>query len=182
MLEIFPIPILEKKLKLDTKKISEHCLSIKKNTDSVKLSNKGGWQSPPFIEDLFGLKNEILKCGEEYRKTIAYKNKLNLDNMWININGNKDYNIEHSHPHCVISGVYYLTSNNSNLIFLHPSSHVMEYDWNQDVLQSYNKYNSSVCIVTPFENTLLLFPSWLQHRVEPNTNEEKRISIAFNLR
>ena len=182
MLEIFPIPILEKKLKLDTKKISEHCLSIKKNTDSVKLSNKGGWQSPPFIEDLFGLKNEILKCGEEYRKTIAYKNKLNLDNMWININGNKDYNIEHSHPHCVISGVYYLTSNNSNLIFLHPSSHVMEYDWNQDVLQSYNKYNSSVCIVTPFEDTLLLFPSWLQHRVEPNTNKEKRISIAFNLR
>ena len=182
MLEIFPIPILVKKLKLDTKKIIKHCLSIKKKTDSVKISNKGGWQSPPFIEDLFGLKNEILKHGEEYRKTIAYKSELKLANMWININGNKDYNIEHSHPHCVVSGVYYLTSNNSDLVFLHPSSQVMEYDWNHDVLQSYNKYNSSVCIFTPFEDTLLLFPSWLQHRVEPNTNKEKRISISFNLR
>ena len=64
MLEIFPIPILVKKLKLNTKKISKHCLSIKKSTDSVKISNKGGWQSPPFIEDLFGLKNEILKYGD----------------------------------------------------------------------------------------------------------------------
>ncbi len=182
MLEIFPIPILVKKLKLDTKKIIKHCLSIKKKTDSVKISNKGGWQSPPFIEDLFGLKNEILKHGEEYRKAIAYKSELKLANMWININGNKDYNIEHSHPHCVVSGAYYLTSNNSDLIFLHPSSQVMEYDWNHDALQNYNKYNSSVCVVAPPQDTLLLFPSWLKHRVEPNINKEKRISISFNLR
>ena len=182
MLEIFSVPVHIKKLKLDTKKIIKHCLSVKKNTDSVRFSNRGGWQSPPFVEDLFGLKDEILEFSKEYKKTISYKNKLELANMWININGSKDYNIEHTHPHSVISGAYYLTSNNSDLVFINPSSDFMEYDWSHNVLEKYNKYNSPICVIKPPQNTLLLFPSWLKHRVESNNSKEKRISISFNLR
>jgi len=35
--------------------------------------------------------------------------------------------------------------------------------------------------VEPKEGRLVLFPSWLTHRVSVNRTDEERISIAFNL-
>ena len=35
--------------------------------------------------------------------------------------------------------------------------------------------------IEPLKNTLLLFPSWLKHRVEPNLSKKNRICISFNL-
>ena len=33
----------------------------------------------------------------------------------------------------------------------------------------------------PEDNKLILFPSWLEHDVEPSKSDEDRISIAFNV-
>ena len=33
----------------------------------------------------------------------------------------------------------------------------------------------------PVENTLIMFPAWLEHDVEPNQSQEERISISFNI-
>ena len=41
---------------------------------------------------------------------------------------------------------------------------------------NYNNYGKEV-----FEGMLILFPSWLAHKVPTNTTEEKRIVISFNL-
>ena len=57
----------------------------------------------------------------------------------------------------------------------------MEYDWCPDVIEKYNEHNSPNWMISPVENQLLLFPSWLSHRVEPNLTEGERISISFNL-
>ena len=185
MLELFSVPIHSKKLNLDTKKLTEYCLLLKDTTKSVEISNKGGWQSPALTGEhvvLNELFSEILESAEKYRKVIAYKHPLQLINLWININGHKDYNIQHSHSNCAVSGAYYLTSNNSNIVFIHPAAQIMEYDWSSDVIDNYNEHNSPTWSINPSENELLLFPSWLNHRVEPNLSEENRISISFNLR
>ena len=34
---------------------------------------------------------------------------------------------------------------------------------------------------TPVPNTLIMFPAWLEHDVEPNQSQEERISISFNI-
>ena len=185
MLELFSVPIHSKKLNLDTKKIIEYCLLIKNTTKSVDMTNKGGWQSPALVGENVVLNNlfsKILESAEKYRKVIAYKHPLKLINLWINVNNHKDYNVEHSHHHCAVSGVYYLTSNNSNIVFAHPAAQIMGYDWNSYVIDKYNKHNSATWSITPSQNELLLFPSWLNHRVEPNLSKEDRISISFNLR
>ncbi len=185
MLELFSVPIHSEKLSLDTKKLIDYCLFIRNNNKSIDLSNRGGWHSPSLTGEHAILNNlflKILESAEKYREVINYKHPLKLTNLWININNYKDYNIEHSHPNCVVSGAYYLTSNNSNIVFVHPAAQLMEYDWNFNVINSLNKYNSPNWSINPSQNELLLFPSWLSHRVEPNLSEENRISISFNLR
>lgn len=185
MLELFTVPIYSEKLNLDTKKITDYCLLMKDTTKSVNISNKGGWQSPPLsgehvvLNDMF---REILKHVETYRKTIPFKQSLNFINLWININGYKDYNVEHIHCNSVVSGVYYLSPNNTDIVFVHPAAQLMQFDWNSDVIDDYNKNNCQNWAITPSQDQLLLFPSWLGHRVEPNLSGKNRISISFNLR
>ena len=40
---------------------------------------------------------------------------------------------------------------------------------------------ANVCGFPSTENTMLLFPSWLQHYVPKNVGSERRTSISFNL-
>jgi uncharacterized protein (TIGR02466 family) len=183
-MELFPIPIHSEKLNLNVKAMTRYCLALKKKIPSANRSHIGGWQSPHLtgehspLNDLF---KAILRVGEQYRKRIAYKDPLKLMAVWININGEKAYNIEHVHPHAVASGAFYLKTNNSNIVFLHPSSHFMEYDWKPCMLREYNIYNSATWNIQPDQNELLMFPGWLKHRVDPNLGKGDRISISFNL-
>ena len=56
----------------------------------------------------------------------------------------------------------------------------MEWVFDENVTD-YNQQNSSFWSFEPQENVLFIFPSFLEHKVEPNMNEtEKRISISFN--
>ena len=52
-------------------------------------------------------------------------------------------------------------------------------DWNVDI--KYNEYTSDIWNIIPEEGKLVLFPSWLEHEVDQNLSQEKRISISFNL-
>ena len=47
-------------------------------------------------------------------------------------------------------------------------------------INSYNEYNSSTWKIEPEKNLCVLFPSYLNHYVEPNLNKKERISISFN--
>ena len=35
--------------------------------------------------------------------------------------------------------------------------------------------------ITPKENSLVLFPAWLQHSVDASASDDDRISISFNM-
>ena len=48
-------------------------------------------------------------------------------------------------------------------------------------VNNYNKFNSSSWWLPSIENSLILFPSWLQHNVASNQEKEPRISISFNI-
>ena len=182
--EFFPVPIQVTDLKLNIKEISDYCKETKNNTPSAKISNIGGWQSPglqgkhSILNPLF---NAILDLAEEYRKIIKYKFPLKIDNIWININGYKDYNVEHHHPNCVVSGVFYVNIKEGEIMFTHPAWSTMEYDWSFPCFEQATVYNSSRWKVGPKPNTLILFPSWLLHSVLPHSSQEERITISFNL-
>ena len=180
---LFPVPVYVNKIKssVDLKTI---CLDMA-NGESVKRSNKGGYQSPDVAsnKNFSKLIYAIEFAANKFAVNLGLKNNLKVDNLWVNVNGYKDYNLIHSHPKCVFSGAYYVSvpNNSGRLEFYSPAYEGIEYDWNNNV-QNRNITNSAILNYDLDENLLLIFPSWLKHQVEPNLNEkEKRISIAFNL-
>ena len=48
-------------------------------------------------------------------------------------------------------------------------------------INNYNEINSLSWNVEPKEGTLIMFPSYLEHSVEENKSNEKRISMAFDI-
>ena len=48
-------------------------------------------------------------------------------------------------------------------------------------MKEYNPENSNICGFPSTENTMLLFPAWLQHFVPQNRNTDRRKSVSFNL-
>ena len=188
--DLFPVPLYHEQLNLNTDAIAKYCLDMKKVIPSVEVSNVGGWQSPSLtgthtpLNDLFGA---IHKHAKKYQEIIKYKHPLKIDSLWVNINGYKDYNLEHIHPNVVVAGVFHIKTpppnkNDGALKFNHPLGQSLEYDWPYDSLSERNKYNYNRWFVNPIVNQLLLFPSWINHTVCPHKNkDEERISISFNL-
>jgi uncharacterized protein (TIGR02466 family) len=154
-------------------------------TETVHISNRGGWQSPSdfhTLESFSEFKNYI--WNNTFETLSHYNRKFELSNMWININKKGNYNTTHNHPGCLMSGVFWVKApeNCGKLIFLNPHSFVE--DWliesaDVDVKKRLNYHHTFEFM--PQEGTLVMFPSHLMHLVEMNESDEDRISIAFNL-
>jgi uncharacterized protein (TIGR02466 family) len=184
---IFAALTIINQLTIDNTKIINYVKKIKKNNKGVVISNIGGWQSPnlDLHEKTFtDLNKKIIETSIEFIKNCEFKpGNFSILNMWANINEYKDFNNLHLHQNSFISGVYYLQTPKDcgNLVFKHPCSH-LEYDWSSSNFKHHNEYNSPLYNFIPKKGDLILFPSWLEHYVEPNLNKkEQRISIAFNI-
>ena len=152
-------------------------------------SNIGGHQS-----DYIDIKNNaILK---DFVETVEHESKLfskelgiheanYLNSMWVNINDYGHTNDIHSHPKCLISGVFYpgtfYHENMGDLVFINPASDLLKIDYDFS-LREYTNYNSPKWVIKPERGKVILFPSYLNHLVRPNLNKDfLRLSISFNL-
>ena len=161
------------------------CKSLSLKSDGRRLSNIGGWQSDDFLyTDIVDTPLQVFFEQIEYsikevQFDLGIRPRLFIDNCWININNLNNSNATHNHPGSSISGVFYLTKNNSNIVFTR-SNDINKH--HLDCIRSNRKTPLSIQEVsyTPQQGQCLFFPSWLHHKVEPNTTREDRISIAFN--
>ena len=192
---LFPCIVSEHKLNFDTDTIKEECYKRKQleltgvsSQGKHPTSNRGGWQSSPFFKDTDSFFGPLLHAIEEhcldYIHEIVSIGDCFLDNAWININSKGNYNFPHDHPGSIVSGVYYvrLPENSGKLVFENPSGKLLASYWS--VVQGpneWNRANSEVWSLDSSEDTLLIFPSWLDHYVETNKSDEDRISISFNV-
>lgn len=187
VLELFAVPLFTVDLNLDNEKILSFCLNQKSKNVGRVCSNINGWQStdinlnkvPNDLKNLFEL---VEKYSFEFSNFSQTRKCYGLDNAWININRYKDSNIKHCHPSSLFSGVYYVKvpEGSGNIVFENPAMNMMQYDWGSPVM--YNKYTSHTMSIGVREGLLLIFPSWLYHYVSPNSNDEERVSIAFNIK
>ena len=105
-----------------------------------------------------------------------------LANYWINFNNKYNYNSVHTHGASYFSTVLYLKvpKNSGNLVFERPDNFNSFIYTNRITDKSAGTY-----YIIPQENLLVIFPSYLPHRVDQNLTEDEddeRISIAFNFR
>lgn len=104
---------------------------------------------------------------------------IKLRHFLINVDTPDSYTTSHCHYNSILSGVFYIQVPNKsgNITFERPDN--QEYCFKA---QDLNAYSYSFFTLPPKENMLLLFPSFIKHRVElhkfPET--QQRISISFD--
>ncbi len=182
--DLFKQSLYSFKLNLNLEEINNFCLNFEINNKSRSASNYGFQSNDldfniPIVNKISSL---ILDNVNYVSKKYFKLNKtLSISNIWFNINRYKDYNAKHMHPNSLFSGVFYSkTPNNSGNITFFNSESAEIFFGDIDVIE-YNKHNSSTYILKPEASFLHIFPSFLNHCVEPNLSQtEERISFSFN--
>ncbi|MDX1430891.1 MAG: TIGR02466 family protein [Gammaproteobacteria bacterium] len=105
---------------------------------------------------------------------------LVITGCWANVNAPGARHRAHTHPNNFLSGVYYVqTREGSDRIVFddpRPQSFVVS-----PLAREVTLDNAAEIRMTVSDGTLILFPAWLQHRVDDNKSNENRISVAFNV-
>jgi uncharacterized protein (TIGR02466 family) len=117
---------------------------------------------------------------------------LNIVGAWFQIQNNYGFHDIHNHGNCSWSGVYYvqiddvakrevhavLGRQNGITRFYGPQLQLLG-GAHMDLGSSY--LQRSNFDVTPEEGTLVVFPSWLNHKALPYDGEKDRIIVSFNI-
>ena len=130
-------------------------------------------------EDLIDIKNFCLSSVNQY--LVSVLNPMNsisiyITQSWININQKDDYHHKHTHPNSFISGVFYIETSNTDSIEFHTKNEWL-FEFETKEFSHTNSFNWNYPVK---KNTLLLFPSYLEHSVPINHNSTNRISLSFN--
>ena len=166
----------------------EHISKIRQSLKSTKRSNEMGWHSPTDLhkDEAF---SEICACIEGMSGTIAGSmnmrsdRRLAIESFWVNINPKFAYNALHDHPQSTLSGVYYVRANeqSGSLRFRDPWAAKRMCPWPVGPDGKRDQRHWDRVNYKPLPGRLIMFPSWLEHDVEPNLSDEERISISFNM-
>ncbi len=158
----------------------------KNDPDGIVKSNFKGWHSKNF-----DMKNQQAKDFIE-----AIKNNINIalndmgwdlekqtvkiKSLWAIINWKDAWNQKHHHSNSDLSAAYYVAAheNCGDIVFYDPRPAPVH---NHPMSKSPNKLNATVNSIKPEPGMLVLFPSYLEHSVNPNLSDKKRIVISFNI-
>ena len=172
--------------------------NMKREIPSEHRSNLGGWQSPNIFD---------LDLSEEYKEIIVEFTKIlfqgikqvellwnfqpnfapEISSLWFNWNEKGNFNVQHSHLGTGYSGAFYIKKRND------PTDGVIEFEdarrdalmWEvprtlQHTAAPLNGEQFYYHKLYPNEGDLLIFPSYLQHRVLENKSDDVRITSSFN--
>jgi uncharacterized protein (TIGR02466 family) len=138
--------------------------------------------SEPDFKDLF---NEIHSSFQDvWTNTLNGKDEFypHVTDVWMNRGSAYTIVEPHQHPHQSLSGVFYINSINSKLIFINPVPQVADkIPQTADCMSvnMFNPYNSTTWAIPCETGTMVIFPAYLFHYVQ-NTDGNERISVAFN--
>src|SRR5262249_47158825 len=162
--------------------------------NAVQRTNAGGWH---YAFDLFKLEEPVVvefrdEMQEHVQAFLNYfrpesrkrEDRFRLEG-WINVNRSGDSNVLHCHPGCFLSATYYVkvpaAMKGGEIVFRDPRGPAVAMYETPEIELPWVGSGMGIP-VTPATSHLLLFPSWLEHRVEPFEGSGERISIAFNAR
>ena len=157
-----------------------------KNPNGVKKSNVNGWHSEGFDLKNENLKNFINEISNNIGSAVKdmgwdlETQLVRITNMWAIINKDRAFNEKHHHGNSALSAAYYVKAekNAGDIIFFDPrQANVFHHPTSVKA----NSLNCQVQSVTPKAGTLVLFPSYLEHKVNENLSKEERIVVSFNI-
>jgi len=145
-----------------------------------------GWHSPDFDLKEIKTKNFIISVKDKINIALKDMN-WNLENqvvkipsLWAIINEKGALNQRHHHGNSDLSAAYYVKApkNCGEIVFYDPRPAPV---FRHPEANGPNILNATVNSVKPEEGLLVLFPSYLEHSVNPNLSNNQRIVISFNI-
>lgn len=98
-----------------------------------------------------------------------------ITQSWLNKTERGQYHHMHNHPNSFLSGVLYLETHQDSITFFQPDRKLYTL-----MPRTTTNHNAEQCGFSPSAKEIILFPSYLQHRVEMKQTDGNRISLAFN--
>jgi uncharacterized protein (TIGR02466 family) len=192
MIPTFSTPILNLQKFIDDKefiqKFTDYILeeerSTKTRSEAYSLKGKNGWHGPDDLSTKESpirdqLNKYILDVVNMYMQQIGSKETYDLENThlstWAMVMRSNDYSSTHTHPYSDISGCLYLQvpenmpDSEGNLVLLDPRGGA----------RGSKLFGSSALYFKPSVGNMIVFPSWVDHYVQPH-EEGLRMSIAWN--
>jgi uncharacterized protein (TIGR02466 family) len=144
-------------------------------------SNRMGWNSDKtvFAQEIFQpLRNAANAAFAHAFREMQLTQELRFRlEAWVNLHDPGGFNTLHVHPHVLLAGSYYLRTPEG-------AGPVVLRDPRPGVVLTSLPGTGVHCVdsvtVRPREGQFVIFPHWLDHRVEPNEANEPRISIGIN--
>ena len=158
---------------------------IKKTVESEKYRNVS--QASSMTENCHVLDNPDLNFLEKRLNIeikaycnmfLKYKDKFKITTSWFTNTKKGGYSDFHNHSNAMYSGVFYIQSNKETdkIAF----SNFKQSTWLLEFTEQ-NIYNSQKLNIPTYPGLLLMFPAEVFHRIETNTQNKDRISLAFNV-
>jgi len=163
-------------------------LAHEQTRPSVELTNVGGWHSEIGRLEFCGAAGErllhrMLEMTEEATRRLFADSGREMEPMswtlsaWANVNRAGHSNRMHAHPGATWSGVYYVDAGGEakgSALYMSDPAPARTGAFFPDL--------ASNVLIRPASGLMVVFPSYLQHGVQPHRGDRPRISIAFNAR
>jgi len=162
------------------------------NSNAIQRTNHGGWH---YAFDLFKVEEPVVaEFRDQMQQHVqAFLNHFRSDGNkkkdsfclkgWINVNRAGDLNVLHCHPGSFVSATYYVKVppdiKGGEIVFRDPRGPAVAMYETPGIELPWVGSGMGVPF-SPATGHLLLFPAWLEHRVERFEGSGERISIAFN--
>ena len=149
---------------------TDYILNLQEKQYSETKSNRGGFQSKDDLHT-HGIFQEFNSTILSACQSILPNKQIYMQSMWANVNEQHSFNLPHVHEG-VLSGVFYCKTpkNSGSLVLMDPA-----------IRSTAHLMGNKNFFIEPKPLALIIFPSWLEHYVEPNKSEELRVSISFNI-
>ncbi len=184
---LFPPDIWKFRYEFDlnalTPKIEELFSQVRENSklesgDAISTVSIDRNFQPHTWEELADFQNWLGGRIAEIRRAHAFVyTHSEVTESWINKHGRTGQTLEHNHNNVTFAVAAYLK--------LPPGSGYIEF---KDPLEYHKTINpifpeESLYKALPAEtNDVLIFPGWMRHRVQPNTTDQERMVLTFNIK
>jgi uncharacterized protein (TIGR02466 family) len=178
---LFATPVAMFTLDVDNAKILESFtkLSYKLIKEEDEFLNKHAYIGTDYtiINKFPELKASLEESLDYYIKHILqFKAEGQLIKSWATKTGPGGYSNAHRHSNSWLTGCYYpLPEADTQIEFLRETP--FEYDTERIENNLWNSYRYRI---TAIPNQLLIWPSYLLHRIRTNTGKQDRYSMAFS--
>ncbi len=161
--------------------INHHLKDLRPNvfndsTNESYILDKGLPKLRNFIENSIDTYIKNVVVGDDYDENLSFK----ITQSWVNlVKPNSLGHHQHTHSNSVISGVFYVKTNDrDNIIF---TNDYISFQTIRVTVKIFNEFNAHTWRYPVSAGKLILFPSNLPHHVEPPIGNKDRISLSFNV-